>query len=279
MLHSAIDYAGLFPPASLAMSQAVLNYAEYRAADSAWALGRFIIPASRLIELPDPVLGQTWNLSVLLGTDSKADSDSIRAFQTRFPASICSIEARAANEVDMDKVQGLFPEFSIFFEISIQENLPELLEAIRRRNARAKIRTGGISRDLFPSPSELGRFLICAAERQVPFKATAGLHHAMRWTYPLTYERASLFATMHGFLNLILASAAAFAGFRREIVELILAEENKNSFHFDEGGVLSWHEWNFSSRLIYEMRYQFLLSFGSCSFLEPISEMKALGIL
>jgi hypothetical protein len=279
MLHSAIDYAGLFAPANLEMSQAVQNYADYRTAESSWALGRFVIPASRLVELPDSKIDQTWSFSILLGTDPNSDLDSIRTFQRRFPASIHSLEAKAMNEADMDRILNNFPNFMVYFEVPIGDNLSELVGAIGRRNGRAKCRTGGIRSELFPSPSQLSRFLICCAEKRVPFKATAGLHHAIRWTYPLTYERASLFATMHGFVNLLLASAAAFAGFRQEIVELILAEENKGSFHFGENGVVRWQEWNFPNRLIREMRQGFLVSFGSCSFLEPIADMKDLGFL
>lgn len=279
MLHLAIDYAGLFPPANLDMCQAVQNYATYRTADFSWALGRFIIPASKLIELTDSRIDQTWSFSVLLGTDLSLDLNNIRTFQGRFPASIHSVEVQAMNEADMDRVLNEFPDFMVYFEVPICENLPELIEAIARRNGRAKVRTGGINRELFPSPSQLSRFLICCADKRVPFKATAGLHHAIRWTYPITYERASLFATMHGFVNVLLASAAAFAGFRREIVELILAEENKGSFHFEQNGAIRWQEWNFPIRLIRQMRQRFLISFGSCSFLEPISDMKDLGLL
>ena len=48
---SVVDYAGLFPPAGLDMRAAVGNYARYAAGPWAWALGRFIVPVSRLEEL------------------------------------------------------------------------------------------------------------------------------------------------------------------------------------------------------------------------------------
>ncbi|HWQ14061.1 MAG TPA: hypothetical protein VNL77_14770 [Roseiflexaceae bacterium] len=50
-----IDYAGLFPPASLELEPAIRNYAAYRAGPDAWMLGRFICPAARLAEL-DPFM-------------------------------------------------------------------------------------------------------------------------------------------------------------------------------------------------------------------------------
>ena len=43
-------------------------------------------------------------------------------------------------------------------------------------------------------------------------KATAGLHHALRGDYRLTYEPDSARRTMHGFVNLVLAAALLLAG-------------------------------------------------------------------
>ena len=69
LLHSLVDYAGLFPPAALDMHQAVHEYAHHRAGDHAWMLGHFIVPVSRLEEFatshsalgPSPV-GDVWQL-------------------------------------------------------------------------------------------------------------------------------------------------------------------------------------------------------------------------
>jgi hypothetical protein len=51
LLAGAIDYAGMFPPASLDLEQSARNYFAYGAAPEAWMLGRFVCPASRLHEL------------------------------------------------------------------------------------------------------------------------------------------------------------------------------------------------------------------------------------
>ena len=53
----------------------------------------------------------------------------------------------------------------------------------------------------FPDRGPLAAFLIGAAELGVPFKATAGLHHAVRYRDPATGFNH------HGFLNLLLATA------------------------------------------------------------------------
>src|SRR5688500_1293567 len=46
LLDGLIDYAGLFPPATLDMQAAVARYARYRAGERAWMLGRFVVPSS-----------------------------------------------------------------------------------------------------------------------------------------------------------------------------------------------------------------------------------------
>src|SRR5262245_39353072 len=51
LLNGLIDYAGLFPPARLPLSESLTNYLRYRSESESWMLGRFICPASRLGEL------------------------------------------------------------------------------------------------------------------------------------------------------------------------------------------------------------------------------------
>ena len=52
LLQGVIDYAGLFPPASLSLDESIRNYARYLREPDRWMLGRFICPAARLSELP-----------------------------------------------------------------------------------------------------------------------------------------------------------------------------------------------------------------------------------
>jgi hypothetical protein len=93
LLHDAIDYAGLFPPAGLDMGPAVRNYAAYRAGADAWALGRFIVPAVRLGELEDaaaPLLprdsADPWRLGVLLGNELERELNALAEFNRRHGA-------------------------------------------------------------------------------------------------------------------------------------------------------------------------------------------------
>src|SRR5690349_7585602 len=48
-----VDYAGLYPPASLSLEEAIRNFVRYQDDPEAWMLARFVIPAKRLPELSE----------------------------------------------------------------------------------------------------------------------------------------------------------------------------------------------------------------------------------
>jgi hypothetical protein len=289
-----LDYAGLFPPAALGMEEAVDNYARYRGGEFAWILGRFILPVSRLEEFetalgrfrPETQKGEIWRLSVLGTNDSEADLKQILEFNRRNSGGIGSrvavadtIELKAGNEEAIRRADRVFSgHLQTYFEIAISRDTPHLLRAISEQNGRAKVRTGGLAQDLFPAPEQLANFIFLCAGAAVPFKATAGLHHAIRSTHPLTYEKAGPLGIMHGFLNLLFAAALAHAGADEENVRTVLSQEDPKTFHFDDGSV-RWSKWTLDNRQLRHMRERFFQSFGACSFLEPTAEMREMKLL
>ena len=70
---------------------------------------------------------------------------------------------------------------------------------------------------------------LCAAAN-VPFKATAGLHHPLRSVHRLTYAAESPSAMMHGFLNFFLAAAFVRAGMETEVAVQLLEEQSARHF-------------------------------------------------
>lgn len=287
LLNSVIDYAGIYPPSSLDMAEAVHNYANYLAGEWAWILGRFIAPLSRLAEL-DECLSKArppraWHISVLGGSDPQADLELITGYNRRHAAESCSpvidvIELKVDSVVQIDRALSVFsPRFQLFLEIPISGGARELIAAAGKRGC-AKVRTGGITPELFPSTTELADFILLCAETRTPFKATAGLHHPLRSAYPLTYEKSSPLGTMHGFLNVLIASAFACDGADFKILNAVLDERTVDAFTFDDSGI-GWQDRKIGNARIREMRERLFLSFGSCSFQEPVSESKALGIL
>jgi hypothetical protein len=282
LLVNAIDYAGLFPPAGLGMEETVRKYAAYRKGPDRWALGRLVVPVARLAEFEAkaaPLLqtGEPWHLSVLGGTDLAADLKAIEAFHDRHlnDVRIDSLEIKAGSASEIRQAAATIGgRIETFYEIPMTGS-SELIEAVRAARGRAKVRTGGVKPGMVPSPEELGRFL-CLARQKVAFKATAGLHHALRSVRPLTYETGCESDLMHGFLNVFIAAGLAFAGQDR-YVPSVLDERDIRGFVFDDRGA-SWHGNELTGEQIRNARDQFLISFGSCSFEEPIAELKELKL-
>jgi len=280
LLVNAIDYAGLFPPAGLDMEPSVRNYAAYRKGPDRWALGRFVLPVGRLEEFEAkaaPLLeeGQPWPLSVLGGNDLAADLKTIEAFRERHlrNARVASLEIKTSSVAEVRKAAGAIGRrIETFFEIPIAQDPTELLDAIHAEWGRAKIRTGGTTKGAAPSPADLARFLQAASSRAA-FKATAGLHHAVRSLRPLTYEKGCDSDVMHGFLNLFLASCLALQGAGPDVLRTMI--EDQDAARFRDGG--AWR--GVGAADARRSRSEFFLSFGSCSFEEPVAELKELKLL
>jgi hypothetical protein len=250
LLAGLIDYAGLFPPAELDMADALRNYARYREGPNAWALGRFVVPAARLNEV-DPA----------------------------FPCSVIGMPARVVDSCEL-KVQSAKelplppPGVIAYYELPIGEN-PGPLAATA---ARAKVRTGGLTPDAFPSSEALAQFIARCAEVRVPFKATAGLHHPLRGLHSCTYESGRPVAVMHGFVNVFLAASLLWLGGSEKDAVATLEEQRACAFLFEEGSV-AWHSHRMTVDELREVRREFAISFGSCSFEEPFEDLQRLGWL
>jgi hypothetical protein len=293
LLRGSIDYAGLFPPAGLEMPRAVRSYAEYRAGPYAWALGRFVLPASRIGEfeaasadlLPRASGAAPWRIAVLLGGDPAADLHEIGELNCRHAAEGAGgvtadvVEARADSAEAVEQLLSRMPSWlQAYVEIPVARDPAALVAAIGAAGGRAKVRTGGVTADAFPPASDLVRFVRTCLSAGVPFKATAGLHHPLRAEYRLTYEPDSPRGPMFGFLNLFLATALAAAGADDRETVLLLEERDRGAFRFDNDGV-EWRNRRLDLEGIRRTRESGMVSFGSCSFTEPISDLESLGLL
>lgn len=293
LLGELIDYAGLFPPAALPMSEAVGNYGEYLKSDQSWMLGRFITPTARLEEFEraaDSHLSgaRPWRLSVLGGSDLAADLRAIAEFNQKHSgaasaaAVIDALEIRATGIGDIEQAMsavhdsGLAP--AVYIEIPIANDPRPLVSAIARAGGRAKARTGGLTPEAFPASGEVARFLAACAAEGAAFKATAGLHHPLRAVHRLTYEPNSVSGLMHGFLNVFLAAAWLRAGLSAEEAVELLEEKNPAAFRFGDEAV-DWRDRRLTKEEIINTREGFAVAFGSCSFCEPIEDLRALGLL
>ncbi len=286
LLSNLIDYAGLFPPAKLDMADAVRTFAAHRLEPHAAALGRFVVPAARLNELVEAhqtqgIESPPWSLSVLTGDDlalARRRIDDFRA-QHATIAAIDAIEMRADDAETIAQGAKLFGGVERFVEIPHQDDPLALMTALREHGSLAKIRTGGITADAFPSSLELARFLTAAARSGIALKATAGLHHPLCGRFRLTYETGSAHGRMFGFLTVFLAAAFARTGQldTRELVPLLEAKSTEELAFDDEGA--RWRDQAIHRDQIVATRTHFARSYGSCSFREPIEDLQTLGLL
>jgi|SRR5580658_584423 hypothetical protein len=300
LLRDLIDYAGLFPPASLAMASSVANYDAYCRSEWNWILGRFIVPAARLGEFEEEIgrlpssaskaRSANWRLSVLLGPDPVADIARLREFtarefNARMPnpssgraAVVESVEVKVASAEEIARLSEMIPaELVIYFEVPLS-SCAECIAAVAACGRRAKIRTGGETADKFPASAIVIEFIRLCAAASVAFKATAGLHHPLRSVHRFTYQPESASGMMHGFINLFLAASFLRAGMESELVIQLIEEQSAQAFHFDSDGV-GWRQHRLSRDEIAAVRRDFAVSFGSCSFTEPIDDLRSLHLL
>lgn len=288
LLHELIDYAGLFPPAGLDMPTAVANYAEYRRGPHADLLGRFVVPVTRLHEfaaaarphLPAAPERAPWRISVLGGADLVAEVAEIDAFNRQHTgrALIDTIELKAAEVAEIEQaLAALPPALTPYVELPLSA-LEQLIATLAGLGGRAKVRTGGTTPGMFPCTSDLARFILCCVAANVPFKATAGLHHPLRAVQRLTYAPDSPSGMMYGFLNVFLTAAFARVGLDAATAAELLEERDPAALHFDDDGV-RWRDLFVPLDRLAQVRQHVALSFGSCSFREPVDDLKAMHLL
>lgn len=280
LLAGCIDYAGLFPPAHLDLETTVENYHSYLAGSQAWALGRLILPAHSVAAFAErwPSFASEWPISLLVSPDVVTD------WHSAFDRGLCCdvVECKPLPVQEIAAVRRLLPAATtVYFEVPTGSDPEAAIEAISAVGSRAKIRTGGTTPDAFPSVPELVRFLFCCVKHRVAFKATAGLHHPLRGVHALTYEAQSDSTLMHGYLNVILASILLQQAGEVADASALLADTSAGNFRFAHEQI-SWRNHNFTKQEIIQCREDLMISFGSCSFTEPleaIAELERTGVL
>lgn len=278
LLDSLIDYAGMYPPSSLSLQTATQNYLGYRRSKHNWALGRFIVDWSRMTDLRKAVRDSRSGLKLSLIATAAADWDSI-ARQSDEGLSVDTIEIKCDRPSEIERICKQVPSsVTMYFEVPIESGNSEILDAISDTGSRAKLRMGGLIPEALPSTLGIANMLKALADRRIPFKATAGLHHPIRSHHRLTYEAGSPTGKMHGFLNLACASALVYSGGEASYAQCLLEEEDPRAWSLNDGSI-RWRTLDLSAELLESVRERFFISFGSCSFEEPIGDLEALGWL
>ena len=273
------------------MRPALENYVSYLAGPDRGALGRFIVPLSRLEELatsgkdlmPRGTRALPWRLSVLVAEDVRAAGKAILDFNRRHSSGskvghviIDVAELKASTSAEISKRRRELPNsFTAYFEMPLTGDVSPLVKTLRRVGARAKMRTGGVTPQAFPSAQQIIDFIVACKRESVPFKATAGLHHPISGEYRLTYEPESPRWKMYGFVNVFLAAAFLHAGEPEETALAVLEERDALNFAFEDSAI-AWRTKRVTSEQLASARREFAIAFGSCSFREPVDELAQL---
>jgi hypothetical protein len=296
LLAHSIDYAGMFPPCSLALEPALQNQAKYVRSPENWMLGAFVLPVDKfgvtrqLLSQFDPLhplrvaaLGpKTDNAGAFIQALEKAD-EAIRSL-SRYNVDLVAFShlemflPHGVNLAVLREAKSIVGDLPVFWEAP-PERAEETIALLAEHNSDEdtttfgyKLRSGGVTADAFPTSAQIAAALVTPATHQVPIKFTAGLHH------PIRQFRDEVKAKMHGFLN-VLGAAVLAAEHRWDARQAIIMLENENpdSFSF-ASDFFAWREWTVDiERLKY--RRKFVASFGSCSFDEPCEDLRALGFL
>ncbi len=268
------------------MTVAVSAHAGHRTAWYADLVGPFLCPASRLDELTD-VLDtgsgrEPLEVSVVADTGTGGLPDAMAAVAADSRTALRGVELAVRGEPLADTAAQTLADLEAALAAGTQQpgessdavvvsvELPPTaagraaLAAVAASGHQAKLRTGGPSAAAFPPEQDVAEFLLACHQLDVPLKCTAGLHQAVRHTEPATgLER-------HGYLNLLLAAAAATDGGSGADVGAVLAVRDAPGLAAG-ARALSTEEAVRTRRLV--------RSFGSCSVSEPVEDLRTLGLL
>jgi hypothetical protein len=220
LLRGLLDDAAIFPPGNLPLDRAQRDHATHLRSPYAVAVGPLVVRAADLAEVGDV------DVSVVTGVD----------------------EAHAAVSAAGARLRAL------------EVVLPPRAEAGEVRSLASYGVEVFVEPDLFPTIPELAAAVAALVDAGVSFKATAGLHHAVRHTDPVTgFEH-------HGFLNLLLATARAQDG--RSLADVAAALASR-----DDGAVAR------AALVLPATVREAFRSFGTCSIREPLDDLAHLDLL
>jgi hypothetical protein len=249
-----LDDAAVFPPGLMPLADAVPAHARHLASPYADIVGPLVLAAPALaglggaeVDLAVTAPGGPAQLPEVLARAGKR----LRALEVAVPSGMSPAGFFAALEP---------PGVPVFVEVPRDERRAEVIATCAKTGHQAKFRTGGVTAELYPDEAELAAAVRAVVDAGVPFKATAGLHHAIRNTDPVTgFEQ-------HGYLNLLVATDAAVHGADvPELVDLLALR--------DPAAIAA-----LVSTVDPDTRSVFR-SFGTCSIIEPLTELVALGLI
>jgi hypothetical protein len=283
-LSGLVDDAAVFPPGDAPLEQALHDHARHRASPYAGLVGPLVVADRHLPQLRDLLTGADAALPVAVVVTGGAGALEPAVRWASSPAlelAAVEISMRESDAGDLAPnaqrivaaVDSLVQDGVLDDEVPVYVEPPQwhgpgpsaswsgALDTLAAADHRLKLRTGGTEKEAFPSAVELAGWLRAALDRELRFKCTAGLHHAVRHRDPVTgFEH-------HGFLNVLLATRADLDGGSPADVAAVLDDTDgaQLAAAADQAALASARRW--------------FTSFGSCSVAEPLADLTALGLL
>ncbi len=275
LLRGLLDDASLFPPASLAMPDAVAGYVRHHGAWYQAMTGSFVCPEARIGDLRISLTAANVaeiDLSLVVTGGAAAIYSAVELVAAEPRLRLRAVEVPVRRDADpmtavaevVDALdRTLLAGAAGFVEVPVAELSGKLLDAVAARGYRPKLRTGGVTAAAFPDEATLAAALCAMTDLRVAFKSTAGLHHAVRHAADDTgFEH-------HGFLNVLLAVAAALRGADQGDVAAVLGNQDAEDVAARVAGIGPDEA---------AMVRSLFTSFGTCSTDEPVADLAALGL-
>jgi hypothetical protein len=275
LLRGLFDDASLFPPADLPMPAAVTGHARHHAAWYREMTGPFVCPDTRIgalrlaltaggipeIDLSLIVTGGAAGLEAAV--DEVAADPRLRLRAVEVPVRRDTDTAQGTAELADALDATLLSGAAAYLELPLADCAGDVLDTVAGHGYRVKLRTGGADAAAFPGADALAGCVLALAEHRLAFKCTAGLHHAVRQT------DAGTGLEHHGFLNVLLAVAAALDGASRDDIAAVLADQDPGRIAGQAAGL------DPDQALLIRSMFA---SFGTCSTDEPVADLVALGL-
>lgn len=287
-LEGIVDYAGLFPPAGLDLESALNNYQRYLNGKFHWMLGNFVIPIANLLEanaapgysysvIASPDLGtpEVKRLSIFKGQINMVEICLLP--EKHHPNDYTEIFAHIASQLSLTGLDDI----DVFIESPHHEAASQAISGFNRTRPQQhaikrmgfKLRCGGTIPEAYPDIAIVSATIEACTNHEVPIKFTAGMHQPLR-------NHSELLDTMqHGFIN-VFAAALLYGKNRinKEEMNELLDEDRFDHFSFSDEE-FAWKKHSLTTEEIAEMRRHRVISFGSCSFEEPLDGLLESGLL
>lgn len=255
-----VDDAAIFPPGDRPLDRAVAAFSARRQESSAALVGSFVL---RETDVP-LVRGFGGPLSIVV-TGGAGQLAGPLAAAARLSLEVAGVEIAVRDHDDpVSNVRRIDAaaraadlDAPLFVEIPGPVTAAWLAAAdeVAATGHRLKFRLGHVDHDLVPAAPTVAAWIDAALDRETPFKATAGLHRAVR------HDPEG--GGAHGFLNVMVATQVLWDG--GSLTDAGDALEQRDGAALAATDLPSARRW--------------FTSFGSCSVSEPLDDLIALGLV